>query len=189
MAAGHFSVGNSRQLLDAEVGLTAATGGHTQHMDDQTETDREEEADRQLAELVQELRLVLPGTTVLFGFLLSVPFSAGAETLTAFDRVVYFIAFLGAGLAMVFLLAEAGYHRLRGKPYDKQVMITTATHQAIAALVALGISLIAGVVLVADLVYGPAVAFAVATPLGIGALWLWFGLPLWRRFHGDPSVG
>lgn len=157
-------------------------------MENQTESDRDEEDDRQLNELVQELRLVLPGTTVLFGFLLSVPFAAGSATLTTFDRVAFFIAFLAAGLAMVFLLAEAGYHRLRGKPYDKQAMIRTATHQAIAALVSLGISLIACVVLVADFVYGPSVALAVAIPLGIGALWLWFGLPLWRRVHGDPPV-
>ena len=166
--------------------LIAGTNGYTGRVSEQTESDHEEEADRQLNELVQELRLVLPGTTVLFGFLLSVPFATGSATLNTFDRVTFFIAFLGAGLAMVFLLAEAGYHRLRGKPYDKQVMIRTATHQAIAALVTLGISLIACVVLVADLVYGPSVAFAVATPLGIGALWLWFGLPLWRRIHGDP---
>ena len=155
-------------------------------MDDPTETDRDEEADRQLNELIQELRLVLPGTTVLFGFLLSLPFAAGSATLTTFDRVVFFIAFLAAGLAMVFLVAEAGYHRLRGRPYDKLTMIKTATHQAIVALVALGVSLIACVVLVADFVYGPIVALAVAIPLGVGSLWMWFGLPLWRRFHGDP---
>ena len=98
---------------------------------------------------------MLPGTTVLFGFLLSVPFATGSATLTTFDRVTFFIAFLGAGLAMVSLLAEAGYQRLRGKPYDKQGMIRTATHQAIAALVTLGISLIAGVVLVANWCTGP----------------------------------
>ena len=155
-------------------------------MEDHTEIDRDEEADRQLNELVQELRLVLPGTTVLFGFLLSLPFAAGSASLTTFDRVVFFIAFLGAGLAMVFLVAEAGYHRLRGRPYDKQVMIRTATHQAVAALVSLGISLIACVVLVADFVYGSSVALAVAIPLGLGSLWMWFGLPLWRRVHGDP---
>ena len=99
---------------------------------------------------------------MLFGFLLSVPFAAGSAELTTFDRVVYFVAFLGAGLAMVFLLAEAGYHRVRGKPYDKQVMIKTATRQAVAALVSLGVSLVAGVVLVADYVYGLSVALAVA---------------------------
>jgi hypothetical protein len=157
-------------------------------MHDQTDIDRDEEADRQLNELVQELRLVLPGTTVLFGFLLSLPFSAGSTTLTTFDRVVYFVAFLAPRLAMVFLLAEARYHRLRGQPYDKQVMISTATRQAVAALVSLGISLIACVVLVADFVYGPFVALTVAVPLGVGALWMWFGLPLWRRLHGDPPV-
>lgn len=152
------------------------------------EQERDEEADRQLNELVQELRLVLPGTTVLFGFLLSLPFAAGTSTLTRFDRVVHFIAFMAAAVALVLLLAEAGYHRIRGKPYDKQVMIRTATHQAIAALASLGISLMACVVLVADLVYGAIVAFAVAMPLGAAALWLWFGLPLWRRLHGDPPT-
>ena len=131
---------------------------------------------------------MLPGTTVLFGFLLSLPFSAGSTTLTTFDRVAFFVAFIAAGLAMVFLVAEAGYHRLRGKPYDKQMMIRTATHQAVAALVSLGISLIACVVLVADYVYGSSVAMAVAIPLGLGSLWMWFGLPLWRRVHGDPPA-
>jgi archaellum biogenesis protein FlaJ (TadC family) len=167
--------------------LPDASTGNNVRMNDRTDLDADAEADRQLNELVQELRLVLPGTTVLFGFLLSLPFSAGADTLTAPDRVAYFVAFLGAGMAVVLLVAQAGYHRLRGKPYDKQVMIRTATHEAIAALVSLAISLLACVVLVTDLVYGPVAAFGVAIPLGVGALWLWFGLPLWRRFHGDPT--
>jgi hypothetical protein len=41
---------------------------------------------------------------------------------------------------------------------------------------------------VADFVYGRFVALAVAIPLGIGSLWMWFGLPLWRRVHGDPPA-
>ena len=148
----------------------------------------DEEADRQLAELVQELRLVLPGTTVLFGFLLSVPFAARFDSLTTFDRVVYFVAFLAAGLALVSLLAEAGYHRVRGRPYDKFVMIRTASHQAIAALAALGVSLLSCVTLVADFVYGPLVALTVVVPLGVGSVWMWFGLPLMRRLRGDPPL-
>lgn len=157
-------------------------------MDSAPEDVNDEEADRQLSELVQELRLVLPGTTVLFAFLLSVPFSARFDTLTTFDRVVYFVAFMAAGLALVFLLAEAGYHRVRGKPYDKLVMVRTTSHQAIAGLIGLGVSLISCVVLVADFVYGPVVAICVAIPLGVGSLGMWFGLPLWRRFKGDPNV-
>jgi amino acid transporter len=144
------------------------------------------ESDRQLNELVQELRLALPGTTVLFGFLLSVPFSARYDKLTRVDRVVYFIAFLAAGLALICLLAEAGYHRVRGRPYNKLVMIRTTSHQATAGLAALGVSLVSCVILVTDFVYGSSVALLVALPVCIVALGMWFGLPLWRRWHGDP---
>jgi len=147
----------------------------------------ENEADHQLDELVQELRLVLPGATVLFGFLLSVPFSARFDLLNTLDRVVFIVAFLSASLALVFLLAVAGYHRLRGTPYDKHLMVRTSSRQAVAGLASLGMSLLACVFLVADFVYGTVLAMVVAVPLGGGAMWLWFGLPLMRRFRGDPS--
>ncbi|MCY7299026.1 MAG: DUF6328 family protein [Ilumatobacteraceae bacterium] len=144
-------------------------------------------ADHQLEELVQELRLVLPGATVLFGFLLSVPFSSRFDLLTTLDRVIYMVAFLSAALALVLLLAEAGYHQIQGKPYDKHLMVRTSSRQAVAGLAWLGVSLLACVVLVADFVYGAVLAVAVAVPLGAGAVWLWFGLPLMRRLRGDPS--
>ena len=151
------------------------------------ERDKDQESDRRLNELLQELRLALPGTTVLFAFLLSVPFSARFETVTTADRVVFFVAFLAAGLALVCLLAESGYHRVRGRPYNKEVMIRTTSHQAVAGLAALGVSLVSCIILVADFVYGSSVALLVAVPLCIGAVWMWFGLPLWRRWRGDPS--
>ena len=151
------------------------------------EEQAEAEVDRQLDELVQELRLVLPGTTVLFAFLLSVPFSNRFSDLSTLDRIVFFVAFLSSALALIFLLAEAGYHRLRGKPYDKHVMVRTASRQAVVGMSLLGLSLVACVVLVADFVYGSVIAAAVAIPLGVGAIAVWFGIPLWRRRHGDPS--
>ena len=103
----------------------------------------DEEQDRRLHELVQELRLLLPATTVLFGFLLSVPFSSRFDSLSSTDRVVHFCAFVSSALALVFLLAEAGYHRLRGRPYDKDVMIRTTSRQAVMGLALLGTSLLA----------------------------------------------
>jgi amino acid transporter len=148
--------------------------------------DNDEEDDRQLNELVQELRLVLPGTTVLFAFLLSVPFSSRFEQLTRLDRLVYFVAFIASALALTFLLAEAGYHRVRGRPYDKQVMIRTTSKQAVVGLAMLGLALVCCVVLICDFVYGPVVAWTVSVPLGLGALGMWFGLPLARRWRGDP---
>ena len=123
--------------------------------------DNDEEDDRQLDELVQELRLVLPGTTVLFAFLLSVPFSSRFEQLTTIDRLVFFVAFIASALALTFLLAEAGYHRVRGRPYDKHVMVRTTSRQAVVGLAMLGLALVSCVVLICDFVYGPAVAWAV----------------------------
>ena len=154
--------------------------------DDQRDDQRADEVDRHLDELVQELRLVLPGTTVLFAFLLSVPFSARFEQISPLDRRVYFVAFIATALALVFLLAEAGYHRLRGKPYDKEAMIRTTSKQAVVGLGLLGVALVACVVLVADFVYGSAVAAWVTVPLAIGAIGMWFGIPLSRRWRGDP---
>lgn len=146
----------------------------------------EDEADRKLNELVQELRLVLPGSTVLFAFLLSVPFSTRFDRLSVFDRMIFFAAFLASALALIFLLAEVGYHRVRGKPYDKQVMIKTTSRQAVAGLALIGVSLLACVVLVADFVYGSVIAVTVTIPVGLGMIGMWFGLPLIRRWRGDP---
>lgn len=147
----------------------------------------DQDDDKQLDELVQELRLVLPGTTVLFGFLLSVPFSSRFERLTTLDRLVFFVAFIASALALSFLLAEAGYHRVRGRPYDKHVMVVTTSRQAVVGLTMLGVALVACVVLISDFVYGPVLATAVSLPLGLGALGMWFGLPLVRRWRGDPN--
>lgn len=83
------------------------------HGDDQHDLDRE------LDELLAELRVVLPGVTVLVAFLLTVPFTARFQDLGPFDRATYFTAFLATALAIVLLIGESAYHRLRGQPYDK----------------------------------------------------------------------
>jgi hypothetical protein len=66
-------------------------------------------------------------------------------------------------------------------------MVRTTSRQAVAGLSLLGLSLVSCVVLVADFVYGVVVACAVAAPLAVGALAIWFGIPLWRRWRGDPN--
>jgi hypothetical protein len=145
----------------------------------------DERADCRLDELLQELRVVLPGTTVLFAFLLAVPVSARFGELTPYNRAVYFLAFGSSALALVFLLAEASYHWLRGHPYDKQVMVRTASRQAVFALALLGVALVACVALVADLVYGGVVGMVTMAALALLIATVWFGLPLSRRVRGD----
>ncbi len=154
-----------RRCFDADVGVDG--------------DDRDE--DRELSELLSELRVVLPGVTVLFAFLLTVPFTARFGSLTGPQRGAYFVAFLTTATSIVFLVGEVAYHRLRGKPYDKVKMITTVTRQTVAAVALLGVALVAVVFLVSDVLYAGSVAIPLAAAIALLSLVAWFGIPLARR--------
>jgi archaellum biogenesis protein FlaJ (TadC family) len=141
--------------------------------------------DREVDELTAELRTVIPGVTVLLAFLLTVPFAAGFPELGTVQQAAYFTAFLSTALAVVFLVGESAYHRLRGKPYDKGLLLRTATRQAVAALVLLAVALGAVVFLVTDVLYGSWVSVPLAAALLALAAVAWFGIPLRRRLRGD----
>lgn len=141
--------------------------------------------DRELDELTSELRTVIPGATVLLAFLLTVPFAAGFPGLDGAKQGAYFIAFLSTALAVVFLLGEGAYHRVRGKPYDKQRLLTTATRQAVTALALLAVALTSVVFLVSDVLFGRAFSVPLAAAVLSLVVMTWFGLPLRRRLTRD----
>jgi amino acid transporter len=145
----------------------------------------QEDLDRELDEFLGEVRVVLPAVTVLFAFLLTVPFTARFQQLTLPTRTAYFVAFLTTGIAIVLLVGETGYHRLRGKPYDKARMLRTATRQTIGALALIAVGLSAVVYLVTAVLYGAAWAAACTAALALLALVTWFVLPLTRRQGAD----
>jgi predicted membrane channel-forming protein YqfA (hemolysin III family) len=139
---------------------------------------------RELAELVDELRVILPGTTVLFAFLLALPFSPSFAQVDRLSHVAYFTAFVCTALALVLLVGESAYHRVRGKPYDKPRMLRTATHQAVFALGLLSVAVAAVMLLVSNIIYGLAAAVVAAAGIFVFSLAVWFGLPLLRRLRG-----
>ncbi len=143
--------------------------------------DRGRDEDRELDELLSELRVVLPGVTVLFAFLLSLPFTARFASLTDPQRTAFFVAFLSTASGIVLLVGEVAYHRLRGHPYDKRQMIATATRQAVAALGLLATALVAVVFLVSDVLYGATTAIPLAAILALLATFTWFAVPFARR--------
>ena len=147
--------------------------------------DDERNEDRELQELLGEVRVVLPGVTVLFAFLLSLPFTARFGSLTGAQRGAYFVAFLSTAVAIVFLVGEVAYHRLRGHPYDKEQMIKTATRQTVTAVVLLGTALVAVVFLVTDVLYAGAASASVAGGIAVLAMFVWFTVPLARRHRGE----
>jgi hypothetical protein len=147
------------------------------------EESKDERLDRELIELLNELRVALPGVQVLFAFLLAVPFTQRFERLTGVQEDVFFAAFLCTAVATALLIAPSAYHRLRWREHDKEHMLQMSNRLAIAGTVFLAAAIIAVVYLVTDLIFGLA-ATLLATLLATALFgWLWYGLPLVRRLR------
>ena len=145
-----------------------------------TETHKER-VDRELIELLNELRVALPGVQVLFAFLLTIPFSSRFGALSAPQEAMYFATFVATLLASAFLMAPSAYHRLRFRQGDKEQLLASANRFAIAGIVMLALALGGASLLVADLLYGTLAAWLASAATLVVLVWCWFGLPLSRR--------
>lgn len=90
-----------------------------------SDTSAQRTEDRRLDELTDELRVMIPGATVLFAFLLTLPFATGFAGSSAPVRWLFLVGFLTAGAALVLFIGGSAYHRLRGHPYDKGLLVVT----------------------------------------------------------------
>ncbi|MGI8795726.1 MAG: DUF6328 family protein [Acidimicrobiia bacterium] len=141
--------------------------------------------DRELNELLQELRVTLPGVQVLFAFLLTVPFSQRFGQLTSTQRTAYFVAFLAAAAAAALLLAPAAYHRIQWRQHDKERLLRTSTALAIVGLGFLTVAMAAVTFVVTDVLYKTAWAAAVGAGVSVVLAIFWFVLPLMSRLRGS----
>src|SRR5579862_2734271 len=137
-----------------------------------------ERADRELIELLNELRVVLPGVTVLFAFLLAVPFARGWPKVTPFERDVFLVAVLATGVSIAFLTAPSSYHRLRFRHGDKERLVGVGNRVAILGIAAFAIALEAVILLVGSYVLSRGAGIAACAAVGGLVLVLWYGLPL-----------
>ena len=151
-----------------------------------TQENRDQRLDRELIELLNELRVVLPGVQVLFAFMLTVPFTNQFSKITNEQRQVFFASFLLTTAATALLIAPSAYHRLRWRQRDKERMLETANRLSIAGLVFLTFALVGVVYLVTDLLFHAAAAAIVTAAVGAFFGWFWYGLPLLRRLQ-DPD--
>jgi hypothetical protein len=151
-----------------------------------TEESKEERLDRELIELLNELRVALPGVQMLFGFLLAVPFSQRFDTITATQRHVYYATFMSTAFASIFFIAPTAYHRLRFRQRDKEQLIQTASTMTIVGTTFLALALAGAVFVVTDLVFKTTVTAVATATVAAALVWLWYGLPLWRRLQ-DPD--
>ncbi|MFN2588977.1 MAG: DUF6328 family protein [Actinomycetota bacterium] len=140
--------------------------------------------DRELIELLNELRVALPGVQVLFAFLLVVPFSQGFAEVTATQKAVFFAAFLCTTVATVLLIEPTTYHRLRWREHDKEQMLATANKTVIAGMTFLALAMSCVVFFITDFLY--AELTALVTALAAASFgFFWFALPLYRHFKSD----
>jgi len=140
-----------------------------------------DDLDRELIELLNELRVALPGVQVLFAFLLAVPFATGWRRVTNFQRDVFFVAFLCTTAATILLIAPSTYHRLRWREHDKEHMLVTANRLTIAGSVFLALAMISVVLLITDLLFSVGWAIVATALVAFGFGWFWYGLALLRR--------
>jgi hypothetical protein len=140
-----------------------------------------EELHQELIELLNELRVALPGVQVLFAFLLTVPLSSRFASFTDLQRDVYYVAFLSTAFASGFLMAPTSYHRIRWRQADKEQMLQTANRFAITGTALLALAVAAVVFLISDVMFGVRLAALFAAPVAAFLAWAWFGLPLYRR--------
>jgi len=148
----------------------------------QEETPKER-ANRELIELLNELRVVLPGITVLLGFLVAVPFARGWVRVTEFQRDVFLVAFLATAVSVALFIAPTSYHRLRFRHGNKERVLLIGNRFAIGGIAAAAVSLEAVVLLVTDFVASRGFAIAVAGSLLVVVGVLWYGLPLWAALR------
>jgi Family of unknown function (DUF6328) len=165
----------NQEVVDVESGEVA---------DPRQET-TEKRDDRNLGELIQELRVAGLGVQVLFGFLLSLPFTTRFVQLSTGQRDLYLASVILAAVATTLLIGPVAYHRLVFRRGMKEHLVRFANVLAILGLAAVGASVLAAVLLVTWYVAGAVAGGLVTAFIGVMLGGLWFTVPLVRRYDQD----
>jgi hypothetical protein len=154
----------------------------------QDREDREErKRDRQMIELLNELRVALPGVQILFAFLLTVPFTQRFPQLTSFQRDVFYVTLLAATVSAACLIAPSAAHRLRFHQSEREWLIESANALMIAGLSFLAVAIGAAFLLISDVIYSGAKVWVFSVLVWVVIVGLWFVRPLMRAYRGRSS--
>jgi hypothetical protein len=148
---------------------------------DQRQESGAQRADRNLGELIQELRVAGLGVQVLFGFLLSLPFSNKFSQLDGAQRDLYMTCLVLSATATVLLIGPVAYHRLVFHRGMKEQLVRAANIQAILGLTVVGGAVLSAVLLVSWVVAGAVAGAVITAIMGVLTIGLWFAVPLATR--------
>jgi hypothetical protein len=140
-----------------------------------------ERLEREHGELLEELRALIPGAQVLFGFLLAIRFTSPFTELNAVQRGVYYATLLTTAVSLVLLLAPSAYHRLRFRQGDKDAMVRKGNREAIAGTGAIALAFTGVLYLITDLLFTTPAAIIVALVFFALTAWRWWAIALFRK--------
>jgi hypothetical protein len=149
--------------------------------EEQNDETKKQRVDRELTELLGELRIALPGVQMLFAFLLTVPFYARFETLTGASRTVFFLTFTFTTVAAVFMIAPSSNHRLSFRAQDKERLLFRANRFAIVGLAFLALAVCGVMYFISAMILGQGwAAYATGATFALIAS-TWYLTPLVRK--------
>ncbi|HEX5620332.1 MAG TPA: DUF6328 family protein [Solirubrobacteraceae bacterium] len=149
-------------------------------------SEEEDKSDRQMAELLQELRVALPGVQILFAFLLTVPFAQGFQKVTSFQRDLFYGTLLATAASTVCFIAPTATHRLRFHQGDRRYIIESSNRLLIAGLVFLALAILGAISLITDYLFDLATHWYWPAAVALLLVVLWFVRPLARRLSSGP---
>ena len=153
----------------------------TQDPDNPRGESRAKQLDRNLIELLNELRVALPGIQVLFAFLLVVPFNQRFADTTDLQRHVYLAALLLTTAASVCLIGPTVHHRIQFRLHAKEEVVMVGNGLAIAGLTFVALAMASVVFLVTDFVFGRLTADVAAAAVAVGFAAVWYVVPVVGR--------
>ena len=151
--------------------------GSGDHGRNETEKER---IDRNLIELLNELRVALPGVQVLFAFLLILPFSQGFASVTSFQKVVFLVTLLATALSAILLIAPSMHHRLQFREGNKAEILRDSNRLAIVGMTALAVAMTGAVMLITDYVFDDDTMIACVAGVSVAFLIVWYAMPIRR---------
>jgi Family of unknown function (DUF6328) len=144
--------------------------------------------DRNVAELLQELRVAFTGVQILFAFLLSLAFTQRFEDVDSFGLAAYTVALLSTALATMVLIAPVSFHRIVFRRRQKAALVVAADRLLIVGIALLIPAISSSVLLVLDVVLGRWQAIVACSVVTLVALLTWYALPLAIRFSGRGTA-
>ena len=149
--------------------------------------DQSDRIDRELIELLNELRVALPGVQVLFAFLLTVPFSQGFAQTTSFQRDLFFGVLAATAISAALLIAPSAWHRIRFRQRDKELILSRSNRMAIAGLGFLAIAMVGAVMLISDYVFSETLTVVSGIVAAVLFGGLWYAVPVGRSVRHAAS--